>query len=120
MCHLVLLLPLFALPVFWVLPFQAALPLYLGILAISLFLYFKIFKAMMSPVRTGQEAMLGKTAVVIEDIDPEGKIEYASKIWDAVSKGTPLFNGAHVKINKARGLIVDVEPIAGAGTSRHL
>jgi hypothetical protein len=63
--------------------------------------------------------MLGKSAVVIEDIDPEGKIGYASEIWDAVSRDTPLFNGTHVRINKASGLRVDVEPIAGAGTSRH-
>jgi hypothetical protein len=53
MCHLVPLFPLFALPVFLVLPFRTALPNCLGILAISLFLYFKIFKAMLTPLRTG-------------------------------------------------------------------
>jgi hypothetical protein len=31
-------------------------------------------------VRTGQEAMLGKEGLVVKDIDPEGKIQYASEI----------------------------------------
>jgi len=119
MCHLVLLLPLLALPLFWVVPIQTALPLYLGVLGISLFLYFKIVKAMMIPVRTGQEGMLGKTAVVIEDINPEGKIEYAGEIWDAQSKESPLLKGEHVKVTRIRGLRADVEAMTVAKSSKH-
>jgi len=114
MCHLILLLPLFALPVFWILPLPTAFPSYMVILGISLFLYFKIFKAMMLPVRTGQEAMLGKTAVVIKDINPEGKVQYANEIWDAIGRGTPFFKGEHVRINKVSGLRVVVESMRPA------
>jgi membrane protein implicated in regulation of membrane protease activity len=65
MCHLIFLLPIFGLPVFWFFFFKTALISYLIICAISLFLYYKIFQAMHSRVRTGRESMLGKTAVVI-------------------------------------------------------
>ena len=60
MCHLILFTPVFALPVFWFFPLNTALPIYISILAISGFLYFKVFQAMRLEVRTGQEAMLGR------------------------------------------------------------
>lgn len=109
MCHLILFLPFFALPLFWVFPFATALPLYLFILGISLFLYFKIFQAMRQKVRTGQEAMVGKKALVLEDIDPEGKIRYASEIWYAVTMGRKLLQGEQVKICRIKGLRLLVE-----------
>ncbi|CAB1060372.1 hypothetical protein D1BOALGB6SA_5138 [Olavius sp. associated proteobacterium Delta 1] len=71
MCHLIFFLPVFGLPVFWFFPFKTALVVYLVIWAVSLLLYYKVFQAMRSKVCTGKEAMLGKTAVVIRNIDPE-------------------------------------------------
>ena len=109
MCHLILFLPVFALPVFWVFPLTTALPLYLFILGISLFLYFKVFRAMRLEVRTGQEAMLGKEGLVVEDIDPEGKIQYASEIWDAMAEGKRFLKGERVKIIGFQGLSLLVE-----------
>jgi membrane-bound ClpP family serine protease len=90
---------------------EIALPLYLLILGISLFLYFKIFQAMRQKVKTGEEGMLGKKGVVIEDIDPEGKIQYASEIWDAFTKGTSLIKGEKVKICGLKGLKLIVEKL---------
>jgi inner membrane protein len=92
MCHLILFLPVFALPVFWFFPFSTALPIYLIISAISAFLYFLIFKAMMMKPRVGKEAMLGKTVEVIKDIAPEGKIKYTSEIWNAIADGKKIFS----------------------------
>jgi len=112
MCHLILFLPAFALPVFWVLPLSSALPLYLFILGISFFLYFKVFQAMHQRVQTGQEAMLKKKALVIKDINPEGKIQYAGEIWDAKGKGKRFLEGEQVVIREFSGLslIVDEMP----------
>jgi hypothetical protein len=42
MCHLIFFIPFFALPVFWILPFNTALTIYLIICGISFFIYFKI------------------------------------------------------------------------------
>lgn len=104
MCHLILFLPAFALPVFWIFPLGTALPVYLFIFAISLFLHFKVLQAMRSKVHTGQEGMVGKRGLVVDDIDPEGKIEYASEIWDAMTKGRWLPKGEQVMISGFEGL----------------
>jgi membrane-bound ClpP family serine protease len=99
MCHLIFLLPIFGLPVFWFFPFKTALILYLAICAISLFLYFKIFQAMRARVRNGLAAMLGNTGVVLQDIDPEGKIKYFTEIWNAVAEGKKFLKGEKVIIS---------------------
>ena len=111
MCHLILFLPFFALPLFWFFPFTTALPLYILILGISLFLYFKIFKAMRQDIKTGREAMIGKKALVVEDINPEGKIQYAAEIWDAAARESCFLEGQQVKISGFRGLVLQVEKI---------
>ncbi len=109
MCHLILFLPFFAVPLFWIFPFTTALPLYLFVLGISLFLYFKIFQAMRQEVKTGQEAMLGQKGLVVEDIDPEGKIQYANEIWDATARESRFLKGEQVKIRGISGLVLQVE-----------
>ncbi len=60
-------------------------------------------------VRTGQEAMLGKEGLVVEDIAPEGKIQYASETWDAVTNGKRFLKGEKVKISGFQGLSLLVE-----------
>jgi membrane-bound ClpP family serine protease len=50
-------------------------------------IYWKIYQEMKSQVLTGQEGMLRKTGMVIQNIDPEGKIKYATEIWNAVAEG---------------------------------
>jgi len=98
MCHLVFFLPIFGLPVFWIFPFSIALPVYILIVGISMLLYYKIFQAMRAKLRNGQAAMLGKTGVVLQNIDPEGKIRYASEIWNAVTEGKKFLAGEKVVI----------------------
>lgn len=117
MCHLVLFLPVFAFPLFWVFPLSTALPLYLFILGVSMFLYFKVFQAMRRKVRTGQEAMLGRNGVVIEDIDPEGRIRCANEIWNAATKGRSLLKGEKVRITHIKRLILLVEGMPTDGNS---
>jgi membrane protein implicated in regulation of membrane protease activity len=104
MCHLIFFLPVFGLSVFWFFPFNTALVVYLIICAGSLFLYYKVFRALASRVCTGKEAMLGKTAVVIRNIDPEGKIQYATEIWRATARGKTFLKGEKVIITGVLGL----------------
>ena len=99
MCHLIFFLPIFGLPVFWIFPFSIALPVYILIVGISMLLYYKIFQAIRAKVRNGQAAMLGKTGVVLQNIDPEGKIKYASEIWNAVADGKKFLAGEKVVIS---------------------
>ena len=113
MCHLIFFLPIFGLPVFWIFPFSIALPVYILIVGISMLLYYKIFQAMRAKLRNGQAAMLGKTGVVLQNIDPEGKIRYASEIWNAVTEGKKFLAGEKVVIRGfSYGLCVIVaEPL---------
>jgi membrane protein implicated in regulation of membrane protease activity len=104
MCHLIFFLPVFGLAVFWFLPFNTALLVYLIICTVSLLLYYKVFQAMHSRVCTGKEAMLGKTAVVTSNIDPEGKIQYATEIWHATARGKTFLRGEKVQITGIFGL----------------
>jgi len=115
MCHLIFFLPVFGLSVFWLLPFNTALPVYLFIVGISMVLYWKIYQAMKSQVLTGQEAMLRKTGMVIQNIDPEGKIKYATEIWNAVTEGKKFTGGEKVAIGGfSYGLrVIVAEPPVG-------
>ena len=112
MCHLIFFLPIFGLPVFWFFPFKTALIIYLIVCAVSLFLFYKIFRAMRAMVYNGMEAMLGKTAVAIQEIDPEGKIKYATEIWNAVTQGQKISQGEEVVINGFSGMSLFVLPVS--------
>lgn len=45
MCHLILLLPLLALPVFWLIPQSAAIPVYIAVLIVSGGAYYLAFRS---------------------------------------------------------------------------
>jgi len=47
----------------------------------------------------GKEAMVGRTGLVIQDIDPEGKIQYATEIWNAIADGKKFAKGDKVIIH---------------------
>ena len=106
MCHLIFFIPIFGLAIFWFFPFKTALVAYLIICAISVLLYYKVFQALHRKVSTGKEAMMGKTAVVVRDIDPEGKIQYATEIWNATARGKTFLQGEKVLITRVLGLNV--------------
>jgi membrane protein implicated in regulation of membrane protease activity len=85
MCHLLLLMPFASLIVFWLLPFEQALTLYLVILAVCAVLYWLIWKAFRRPVATGVEGMIGGVGKVIQVGEKKAKIFYRGEIWNAFS-----------------------------------
>lgn len=87
------------------------MPIYLIISGISLVLYFLIFKAMRMKPQVGREAMIGQTGVVIKEIAPEGKIEYAAEIWNAKTDGKKLSVGDKVIIDGFWGLNLLVKEV---------
>jgi membrane-bound ClpP family serine protease len=89
---------------------------YVFIVGVSILLYYKIFQAMHAKVRNGQEAMLGKTGVVLKNIDPEGKIKYATEIWNAVAAGKNFWEGEKVVISGfsyGMRIMVEEAPVEG-------
>jgi len=113
MCHIVLFAPILALPLFSFLPFRTALPAYIAVLFATLFVYFKIIAAMKSDVKTGMEGMTDGEAVVVEDINPEGKIRFGNEIWAATTEGKKFVKGERVRVCGFQGLTVIVgDPIS--------
>ncbi len=108
MCHIVLFSPVLALPLFFFLPFRTALPAYLGVLLAMTFVYFKIIAAIKSKVQTGMEGMTDGEAVVVEDIDPEGKVRFRNELWAATCEGKRFSKGQRVRIFGFQGLKVIV------------
>lgn len=85
MCHLLLLMPFASLIVFWLLPFEQALTVYLVILTACAVLYWLIWKAIRRPVATGIEGMIGRIGTVIQIGEKKAKIFYKGEIWNATS-----------------------------------
>ena len=105
-CHLLLASPVLGLGLFLVLPWSIALPLYLLIVALSLFLYVKIMQTMRRPVTTGREGLLGHIA----EVSPEGSLKIQGERW-LVARPERLVPGQRVQIVGVIGLHLQVQPI---------
>lgn len=85
MCHIILFMPLLSLPVFWLLPLNIALPVYLVILALSAWLYYFVIVALRKPVVTGTEHLLNSEAQVIDVHNGQIYVRADSETWQAES-----------------------------------
>jgi len=93
MCHLLLLLPVLALPVFWVLPLGIALPVYTAAAGIALAVYALALKAWRTPVVNGTQVLLGATGRVVRVGKRETTLWVGSELWSADVDGVPLALG---------------------------
>lgn len=109
-CHLLLISPVIGLGLFLILPWPAALPLYLVIVVLSLFLYVKVMQSMYQPVTTGQEGLLGRVA----EIGPDGSLKVAGERWLTVRPGD-WQPGQRVRIIGFSGLRLEVQPVDESG-----
>ena len=108
MCHLILMMPLLALPVFWLWPLDVAGPAYAGVVGISVWIYYLTIKAMHRPVETGQEALLHSTGEVIAADGQSARVRMRSEIWEAMCS-EPLHTGDRVEILAINGLVLRVQ-----------
>jgi membrane protein implicated in regulation of membrane protease activity len=105
-CHLLLLSPVIGLVLFLILPWTIALPLYLLIVALSLWLYVKIMESMRQPVKTGSEGLLGQVA----EVRPGGSLIVKGERW-SIAQPDGLTPGQQVRIVGFEGLRLEVQPI---------
>ena len=108
MCHLILLMPVISLVVFWIWPFSVAGPVYLLVTVLSVWMYVYIWRAMKRPVLGGAEELLHSEGEVV---DVEGNtlhVRVHSEMWNAESKDT-LQRGDHIKVVGLSGLILRVK-----------
>lgn len=70
-------------------------------------------KAMRQPPSMGKQALIGKTGVVRESLDPVGSVQVSGELWTAeLADGTPpLTPGAAVEVVSVEGLRLKVRPL---------
>ena len=112
MCHLLLLLPLVALPVFWLLPWTVAVPTYAAVVAFSGWLYWLAWRAMRRPVVTGQEQLIGSTGEVLKAGSQPLQVRVGGETWDAVCTDR-VHKGDQIQVLAIDGLTLHVR-LSGA------
>jgi membrane-bound serine protease (ClpP class) len=77
--------------------------------ALLLFVVGAAVRSRRAKVVTGQESMIGATAVVMEDFSDTGLVRLHGEIWQAASR-IPLTKGTKVRIVRIDDLVFTVEP----------
>lgn len=117
MCHLILAMPLLALPVFWLLPLSAAVPLYGVTLAVTAGVYVLAVKAMRKPIRTGAEDMLRAVGTVREVRGNALTVWVKSELWSAENGDEAMAVGDAVEVLAVDGLKLRVRKTRNAGAT---
>ncbi len=113
MCHLILLLPIIALPVFWLLPADEASGLYAAVLIASIGVYWLVVQAMRAPVVAGIESLM-HTIGAVRDVDGrKASVWVGSELWSAEPEGGALSVGDAVEVVGAEGIVLKVRKVAG-------
>lgn len=112
MCHLLLGLPLLALPVFWLLPLPLATAVYGVTAAASLIVYLYAWKAMRMPRLNGIDGMLGASGRVVRVDERGATLLVHGELWSAEARGEKLalgdeaiiagFEGLRLRVRKRR------------------
>ncbi len=116
MHHSLLWLPLLGLGLFFVWPWQVALPLYVPMVLLYLFAGWKGRRALLKSPVIGRRAMIGGLAEVVDGEGREVEVEYQGELWHAVSP-EPLRRGQHVTIRRVEGLTLRVDPSDSPGSA---
>jgi membrane protein implicated in regulation of membrane protease activity len=114
MCHLILLLPVLALPLFWLAPLSIAVPAYAAVLILSGGIYFLAVRAMHRPVQIGVEALLHSRGEVLAKADGLFRVRVHSEVWNAESKDD-LDPGDSVEVIAVDDLRLRVRRIGTSG-----
>ena len=115
MCHLILLLPFFGLPVFWLWPLSVALPVYLVILLLSVWVYYYTIAAMRRKVIVGPETLLYSCGEVVSTPAGGLGVRVQSELW-SVSSADDLKAGDSIEVVGVNGLTLSVEKRCQAGS----
>jgi membrane-bound serine protease (ClpP class) len=110
MHHSLILVLLLALLLFVFLPWQFALPLYVPILSIIVYSYWKIRQAQRQRPVVGEQSMIGDRALVVSSSREQIEVHYRGETWRAVSS-QPVHRGQRVIIEGVEGLTLRVAPL---------
>lgn len=110
MCHLILLMPVLAIPLFWLMPVSTSVPVYSVILILSGWMYLLAIRAMRRSVKTGSEEILQSVGEVIKVENHTACIRIYSEIWK-VESSDELHKGDLVKVVSIKGLTQKVKRV---------
>lgn len=68
-----------------------------------------VIKGQKTPLATGMEALIGRTALADSDLDPKGTVLVEGEIWNAVSEEGPIRAGEEVVITGIERLTLKVK-----------
>jgi len=116
---LVMLLPVIGLPIFWILPFADALPIYLFLAFLFAGMMWVMHRTMKYPRLTGADPLIGKTAEVVSRTSlgyvPPYMIRILGELWSSDSEDS-LQPGDEVRIVSVQGNRVLVKRMTGKGS----
>ena len=125
MHHLILLLPLIGIVVFWLLPPSSAIPVYLAILLASAGMYWAILRAIKRTPTTGAMGLKGTSGRVVSRLKPSEESQYLveadGELWSANSADI-LQPGDEVRIVDVKGIRLEVSRQPGviaSGSSKN-
>lgn len=104
MCHFLLLLPVLALPVFWVWPLSISGPLYAFVAIVSVFVYQLVWKAWKTPPANGLQNLIGETGRVVRVGPRNVTLQLGGELWTADVEGPPLALGERAVVEGIDGL----------------
>ena len=110
MCHILLILPLLALPVFWIWPLPLALSVYGAVLGLSAAIYWYAIRAMRQPRQNGAERMIGAVGCVVIGELGEVRSQVHGELWRVMST-VPLSHGDRVKVVAAEDAALRVQKL---------
>lgn len=85
MCHLIVLAPVLALPVFWLLPLSVALPIYLTVVGVTALVLWPVVGAMRQPLRNGAAGLIGVRGEAVTALNPTGLVRCQGAMWSATA-----------------------------------
>jgi membrane-bound serine protease (ClpP class) len=103
-CHLIFVLPVAGLVLFWLLPWPLASLLYVAGVAPSMLIAWVAWRALQAPPVMGMEAMAGEAAEAVTDLMPRGQVRYGNDLWMARS-AEPVRKGEPVRIRAVDGIL---------------
>ncbi|QID17914.1 hypothetical protein G3580_09835 [Nitrogeniibacter mangrovi] len=118
MCHILLLMPLLALPVFWLLPEGPAIGVYTVVLGLSAATYLLMVKVMHLPALFGVSTLIGRSGKVVACDERGLYVRVNSETWAARSDASTLTAGDPVRVVAVDGLTLCVEADIGSPPGR--
>ncbi len=104
-------LPVLGIALFFLSPWQVALPSYLILVGASVLFDWMMMRAMRLPVKTGLDALIGSSARVLDWSGDSGQVAWRNEIWQARASGAGQIEvGEDVTVEALSELTLIVRP----------